>query len=291
MQRLCAVVTTYRPDPAFVSRFVSLLGTCDHVLVVDNTPGGHAFAALPAGFELLQNGINEGLGPALNRGILRAKQAGADHVILFDQDSTPGPDTAAQLLWFCRSAQARLGDRCAVGPTHVDDVTGSRAEPRARPRATSEGSERTCLPTAGLLFPLRQISPETLFASDLFLDLVDFDWCWRRRREGWRFLRATGIDLVHRFGVEERRCAGWRFHVPAPYRHYFQFRDTLRLMMRPYVPAYSRLRLSCILPVKLLVYPLILDHGSERLRWMVRGVQDALRGVTGIGAAADPLAR
>lgn len=289
--RLSAVVTTFRPDPGFVSRFATLLAQCDHVFVVDNTPGGHPFPALPPGFHLVQDGVNHGLGPALNRGVLLAKERGADHVVLFDQDSTPAPQIVARLLSVWRSARARLGDRCAVGPTHVDDVTGARSEPRGRSPVAAEYVEATCLPTSGLLFPLRDIGADTLFASDLFLDLVDFEWCWRQRRAGWRFLRATSVALVHRFGIEERRFAGWRFHVPAPYRHYFQFRDTLRLVWRPYVPTYSRWRLVCVLPVKLLVYPVILDHGAERLRWMVRGVRDALRGVTGIGAASDRLAR
>lgn len=289
--RLSAVVTTFRPDPGLVSRFAPLLDLCDHIVVVDNTPGGFTFRDLPARFHLIQDGTNQGLGPALNRGILRAKELGADHVILFDQDSTPGTQTVTQLLRLCRSAQQRLGDRCAVGPTHVDDVTGSRTESRRAGRAISDLHDVTCLPTSGLLFPLREINADALFASDLFLDLVDFEWCWRQRRDGWRFLRADDVELVHRFGIEERRCAGWRFHVPAPYRHYFQFRDTLRLVWRPYVPAYSRWRLTCILPIKMLVYPLVLDHGAERLRWMVRGMRDALRGVTGIGAASDALAR
>jgi rhamnosyltransferase len=289
--RLSAVVTTFRPDRGFVSRFAPLLDLCEQIVVVDNTPGGSAFHDLPARFHLIQDGVNRGLGPALNQGILRAKDSGADHVILFDQDSSPRTQSVAQLLSLCRAAQQRLGDRCAVGPTHVDDVTGSASRPRGQKRAMSDLDDVTCLPTSGLLFPLREIGADTLFASDLFLDLVDFEWCWRQRRTGWRFLRAPDAVLVHRFGVEERRCAGWRFHVPAPYRHYFQFRDTLRLVWRPYVPTYSRWRLTCTLPIKLLVYPVILDHGAERLRWMLRGMRDALRGVTGIGAASGALGR
>lgn len=289
--RLSAVVTAFRPDAAFISRFIPLLDRCDHVFVVDNTPGGFAFGDLPAGFSVIQDGINRGLGSALNRGILCAKAAGAEYVILFDQDSTPTAQGVGQLLSVCHAAQARLGERCAVGPTHVDDASGTRSDPRGRVRSACEPYEVTCLSTSGLLFPLRPISAGTLFASDLFLDLVDFEWCWRQRLQGWRFLRAGAIPLLHRLGIEERRWLGLRFHVPAPYRHYFQFRDTLRLVWRGYVPVYSKLRLSTLLPIKFLIYPFILDRGRERLRWMMLGVLDAIRGVTGIGAAADRLAR
>ena len=203
-RRLSAVVTTFRPDRGFVSRFAPLLELCDHVVVVDNTPGGCAFDDLPGRFHLIQDGTNRGLGPALNRGILRAKGLGAEYVVLFDQDSTPGTQTVAQLLSLCRSAQERLGDRCAVGPTHVDDVTGLRAEPRMAKRADADLHDVTCLPTSGLLFPLREIDADALFASDLFLDLVDFEWCWRQRGAGWRFLRATGEIVAIRAAILEQ---------------------------------------------------------------------------------------
>lgn len=274
-----------------MSRFVPVLGECEHLVVVDNTPGRFAFGPLPAQVQVLQDGINRGLGPALNRGILAAREAGADYVVLFDQDSTPASDTVGHLLEVCRAGQAQWGERCAVGPTHVDDGTGSRIEARRRGHIASQPYEVTCLPTSGLLFPVQAVRADALFASDLFLDLVDFEWCWRQRREGWRFLRTPGTCLRHRFGIEERRCLGLRFYVPAPYRHYFQFRDALRLASRGYVPLYSRVRLACLLPVKLLLYPLILDQGIERLRWMVRGVVDAFRGITGLGAASTRLAR
>jgi hypothetical protein len=69
--------------------------------------------------------------------------------------------------------------------------------------------------------------------------------------------------MFHRLGEAERRFMGLTFHVPAPYRHYFQVRDTLRLAFRPYVPRYAKLRLIGILPLKGHRLPL---HPRPRLR-------------------------
>ena len=68
------------------------------------------------------------------------------------------------------------------------------------------------------------------------------------------------------------------FHAPAPFRHYFQFRDALRLATRRHVPISSWLRLLAMPPLKFGVYPLLLDRGLQRIVWMSREVANAFRG-------------
>jgi rhamnosyltransferase len=189
-------------------------------------------------------------------------------------------------------AQRAWGDRVCVAPRHVDD-----ASPEAKAEAATADSgpgafvPARCLPTSGMLFALDALGPDQFFATDLFLDLVDFEWCWRLGGEGWRFVRCADIVMPHRLGEHEKRLLGITYYSCAPYRHYFQVRDTLGLLGRGYVPHRSKVRLSGVLPIKALAYPLLLDRGGERLRWMTAGLRDALRGVVGIGAAADRLGR
>lgn len=283
---IAAIVTAYKPDAGFLSRFLPLLQVCNAIVVVDNTPGGHRFE-LPSGFALLQGGKNVGLAHALNGGLREAQRLGAREVVLFDQDSTPSPELIRSLGSALRQATAAHGPRCCVGPTHLDDgvPVGQRGLGPAVAGAAHALSAITCLPTSGMMFALEALAPDDTFSTALFLDLVDFEWCWRLRTRGWTFLRAADIRMYHRLGLAEQRFLGITYHVPAPYRHYFQVRDTLRLAARSYVPIYSKIRLVGVLPLKALIYPLLLDHGVERLRWMARGVLDCMRRVTGIGAA------
>lgn len=292
---IAAVVTTYKPDAGFAARFAPLLAVCGSIIVSDNTPGGHRSFNLPAGFTVLQHQTNLGLGPALNAGLAEARRQGARVVVLFDQDSTPSVVLANRMADELEAAIGVHGPRCCVGPTHVDDqalpTNGRAALDSTLGSAAARWRAVSCLPTSGMIFQISALSPEEVFAEDLFLDLVDFDWCWRLSRSGWHFLRAADVRMFHRLGEAERRFLGFTFHVPAPYRHYFQVRDTLRLAFRSYVPRYSKWRLIGILPLKLLVYPLILDHGYERLKWMLLGARDSVCGVRGIGAAAERLAK
>jgi rhamnosyltransferase len=292
---IAAVLTSYKPDAGFAARFAPLLEVCGCVVVSDNTPGGHGSFDLPAGITVLQHGKNLGLGPALNAGIAEARRQGATTVVLFDQDSTPTAAFVSRMAAELDAAIAVHGRRICLGPTHLDDQALHACDADAVD--TTGGplpphwEAVSCLPTSGMMFPLDPLAPGDLFAEDFFLDLVDFEWCWRLSRAGWHFQRAKNVRMFHRLGEAQRRFLGFTFHVPAPYRHYFQVRDTLRLAFRSYVPRYAKWRLIGVLPLKALVYPFVLDHGFERLKWMLLGARDSMRGVIGMGSAATRLSR
>jgi rhamnosyltransferase len=284
IDRIAAIYTTYRPDAAFRDRVAPLAARCQAVIVVDNTPGGHDFGHCPE-LTLLQDGRNKGLGAALNQGIRQAREMGCDAVILFDQDSTPGPDFLQALA---DGLQSLGGQRCAVGPLMLDD---SVLETSGLPEITPEVKARpvTCLATSGMLFPIGDLLPEDQFSEEFFLDFVDFDWCWRMGQKGWRLFKLGNVPMAHRLGLAQRSVLGMHYHVPAPYRHYFQFRDTLRLLTFRHVPLYSKVRLGALLPPKFLVYPFILDRGLERMTWMLKGIRDFLLRRWSVGAAAARL--
>lgn len=285
--RVAAIYTTYHPDDGFRERIRHVVEHCALTIVVDNTPGGHVFTADQTdGLILLQDGANKGLGAALNAGLDEALRHGCDAVVLFDQDSSPGPDFIESLI----RGLVVAGPRAIVGPLLVDDAETRidiPAEPS--PQGAPALDEVTCIATSGMCFWLEALKPTDRFTEDFFLDFVDFDWCWRLRKQGWRVCRLRSLPMPHRLGLAQRRFLGLTYHVPAPFRHYFQFRDTLKLATRRYVPLYSRLRLTAILLPKLIIYPFLLDRGLERFHWMLRGIRDAVRSVPGIGAAAAKL--
>jgi rhamnosyltransferase len=284
--KLASIYTTYKPDGHFRKRINSIVQSCYVSIVVDNTPGGHAFSELDlVGLSLFQDGINKGLGAALNIGILEAQRQGCDAVVLFDQDSSPNEE----FINFLIDALSTVGPRSIVGPLLVDDQKANEISLHNSSKSYSEFEEVTCIATSGMCFRLDGVDCADGFTEDFFLDFVDFDWCWRMRHKGWRILRLTSLPMLHRLGFAQRKFLGLTYHVPAPYRHYFQFRDALKLLNINYVPMYSRIRLTAILLPKLFVYPWLLDRGIERLSWMIKGIVDAFLGKKGIGSAFQKL--
>jgi rhamnosyltransferase len=284
----CAIYTLFNPTKIFFENLYALSADFDLVVLVDNTPAGANLAKLPSNVVVHSDGINKGIAKALNIGIQIAVENKIDHILLFDQDSTPSQNLVDGLL----NALFRFGDDAVIiGPTHVDDqVVDMQISPVISSSATSF-EEVSCLPTSGIAFKLANNISSFNFDERLFLDLVDFDWCWRLRSAGWRIFRARNIKMLHRLGEAEKSILGLNYHIPATYRHYYQFRDTLNLVLRKYVPLRAKLRLAGILPIKFFFYPFVLDSGRERLKWMIYGVYSFLLGHKGIGLCEKRLSR
>ncbi len=87
--KIAAIYTAYKPDHKFIERINFILDKCEIVIVVDNTPGCHKFPDNLKKIKVIQDGVNKGLGSALNIGITAAKKLQCDAVLLLDQDSTP----------------------------------------------------------------------------------------------------------------------------------------------------------------------------------------------------------
>lgn len=284
-----AIYTSYMPDVFFSTRISEVLNECDHVFIVDNTPGGHKFDEKEfCGVTVIQDGINKGLGQALNLGVNAARAVGCKFVVLFDQDSTP----SAGLISRLRDALTSVGPRTIIAPKLIDDEADVCIE-AVHDTMSYEGqfNEVSRLATSGMFFELNNFGEMSEFSSDLFLDFVDFDWCWRMRSNGYRIYQIENIIMKHRLGFRQRRIGRFIYHIPAPFRHYFQFRDGLKLLFRRSVPPSARLRYSFIIFPKLLLYPFLLDDGGRRFYWMILGLRDAVLNVKGIGAARSILTK
>ncbi len=280
-EKVTVIVTTYNPDENFNSRFSDLLNVCENVIVCDNTPGGADFSKRINGFIYLGNGTNRGLGAALNEGILSAKENGSTVAVLFDQDSSP---TCELIQKLCGKLTSLRSDTTCIGPVLIDDQSGSIA--RINSNNTNALDYCPALPTSGMTFKLNAVDQHCLFTDDLFVDWVDHEWCYRMASKGWRFARDLETRMVHRLGEREAHFFWKRFFVPTPFRHYFQVRDAVALLRRKYVPMHAKWRILTTIPARLVLYPLILDKGLERMRWMLMGFSAALRREKGAGKCA-----
>ena len=101
--RVVAVVVTYRPEDDCRELLDALGVQCNAVVVIDNGSGsafvaGLAAACSASGAEFVGLSQNVGIAAAQNCGIERARELGATHVLLSDDDSLPPENMVARLL-------------------------------------------------------------------------------------------------------------------------------------------------------------------------------------------------
>ena len=270
-----ALITLYYPPPDFEIYLNSLTASGIKVVLIDNTPGAENQFIEDPSIHHIRLGRNTGLAHALNVGLSMAKALGLGRLILLDQDSRLTSGIAQVLLdHIARTPLTIAGPRL----TGVQKLFEHLTPIRGPVLLTSE------LPTSGMTFRISDIPEAFVFNEDLFLDYVDFDACWRLKISGIQCHQLQDITMVHALGIGTQRVLGFPINMPRTYRHYFQFRDSLYLAKRDYVPIRQRMRLLALLLIKFTMYPLLLPEGFQRLKWMVRGIRDYLRGITGIGA-------
>lgn len=244
--RVDAVVVAYLPDVSVIRELLeSLSPQVARVHVVDNTPASDFRVEVLlsdlglSNVTLLRLGDNLGIAKALNVGIASARDSGATHVLLSDQDSLPDTTMVVNLLETL-SGLALQDDRVgAVAPTFTDRNTGITFPFQAhvhgkffyghlRPDAEQPVVEALTLITSGMLVPIEVLDNVGPMREDFFIDHVDIEWCHRARAKGWRLFGTSNATMFHRMGDDHLRVwyFGWRRESSySPLRMYYRIRN------------------------------------------------------------------
>ena len=282
-EAVCAITVLYRPDTSLLRTQCEALAPQVRWRVwIDNGPDDTALRMLAqqCGASYLPLGSNLGIAAAQNRGLAWARQHGASHALLLDQDSVPGATLVAGL-------------RKALGGEVLAAAGPAWAQAEGVPRGHDPVEECGFLIASGMLAPLAVFDRAGLLREDLFIDHVDTEWCWRARRAGVHLLLVRSAPMRHRLGDGGTRfwLLRWRrlAHYP-PWRSYMQTRNALALLRDPAaapLPLPGRLYLVWRSVAIAMLALLLQDQRGPRLRWLRRAVADgwALR----LGAPpADP---
>ena len=295
--QICAISVLYQPDPAQLQRQQSALASSvQWRLWVDNAPASPVLSALASqsGATYLPLGENLGIATAQNRGIEWAREQGASHVLLLDQDSIASAQLVQQLALLLAQVQ-KIHPHSVIAPRYelprlrgISRFVGERAV--LSQFAVLKGCLIQCdwMIGSGMLIPLSVIDLAGPMREELFIDLVDTEWCYRARAKGAHLFGLASqqpqLLLEHALGdgITRLWCVRWRHLLRySPTRSYYQTRNAIVLLNNPYQPLSHRL--SQLLAVaKLAIFNLLLtDQRGLRLKLLVRGVADGLRGRLG----------
>lgn len=308
-ERVGAVIVTYFPRPALLRALLDAVSPqVERVVLVDNTPDPQA-SVDPSRFasercDVIVNGDNLGLATAQNVGIKRARERGCDHVLLLDQDSLPAPQMVDRLRLALKRLQSTGARVAAVGPRWHDRHSGHDAPfvrlgvGRVQRLHCSEGSleliECDTLVASGCLIPLASLDAIGPMDDRLFIDQVDVEWGLRAQARGYRLYGVCDAVLLHGIGETAVRvwfAKGRRVPVHSPVRDYYLVRNAITVFFRRPAPWRWRLLQAIRLPGLVLVLTVQMPPRITRLRMILRGVADALRGRLGrceSGTTASP---
>lgn len=245
--RIGCVIVTYLPAHAPLLLEVEAIRTqVDLIIVVDNGDGsGLPVFADASRLEIVHLGDNQGIARAQNVGISLAREKGAYHILLLDQDSLPAADMVSRLAEALAELQAGDDLVAAVGPQCRDDRQGKVSpffylEGSALRGRSTTPPQVSVVPTdfliaSGRLIPMDILDVVGDMDAALIIDYADIEWGLRARYLGYESYGIPAARMTYSLGDDWIVYRGRRFPVHSPLRHYYYARNSILLARRPWI--------------------------------------------------------
>lgn len=297
---LATITVTFNPDIRILETQLAQLPTDALRVVVDNASEAATRLQVQhlcdsSGAVFVGNADNLGLATGLNIGARTALSHAPDttYLLLLDQDTEPGPNGVQALIKAYERLLALGHPPGCAGPRMVDVATGLQHGfhcikgwrwVREFPAdAQLEPVKLANLNGSGTLLPVAIYRELGGFDDALFIDHVDTEWSFRVLAAGHAMYGVPQVGFRHRMGEASVRfwMFGWRlWPYRSPQRHYYLFRNAVRLMRRGYVPAVWKLWAVVKLLLTAAVHAVIDPARANQWRQMTRGIRDGLRSTT-----------
>ena len=283
MREICIIIVLYYPTEEQLN---DLLGMLSHehspVIFVDNTPEIVNDKLLSLSktnnrdIIYLPQLVNKGIAEAQNIGIERAKKnPNLQYIIFFDQDSIIKKGFVEKMTnEYLRIEQEGI-KIAAIGPT----VINLDKEEKYKQESTSGRQNRdgfylaSALISSGMMISIETLNAVGLMESKLFIDAVDFEWCWRAKAKGYDCCMTENVFLPHKVGIQDKSFFGYTILISSPIRYFYQYRNFIWLIKRSYVPFNWKIK-NLLRRMFLLIYlPLGSAEGSKNFKNCIKGIK------------------
>lgn len=279
MMQVAGAVILYKPDEQVIKNILTYGRQLPRLYLIDNSPEPSPGADLSP-LTMLENVRyksmhgNQGIAAALNESLRLARQEGYSHVMTMDQDSQLSGD---QLRVYLQTAADVIRKEPSVGAIGIKN---SREKEQFQDAPAWQHA--TELITSGMLIDVAKAQAVGNFIDELFIDFVDFEFCYRLHRHGFSCVKINSACLQHQVGSDPPpppkrifRMEIKSHNIHSPLRFYYEYRNSL-YVMRHYPEVAGRVLLN---RVKMTIKLLLVERNKwNKIRYALRGIYDAVRG-------------
>lgn len=268
------VIVVYHPDELILkNKLLRLAGHYD-VVVVDNTPS--PVRIVPAErLAYIPLNKNAGIAKAQNDGIKYLQAKNCTHIVFFDQDS----DWTSQYVDSIVAEYIRISefrrDLFLLGPRVVNASDGEEYHSVVHKEKESDRGfvyKREII-SSGSCLCVSALEKVGLQDEDLFIDFVDFEYCWRAESYGFICGITNGVMLRHKVGQKDIKFPfGYCVIISSPFRYYYQYRNHLWLCKRHYVPLQWKVNIGIKHFLRILYFPLVVKGWVQIEKNIFKGI-------------------
>ncbi|WP_270671149.1 glycosyltransferase family 2 protein [Aeromonas sp. QDB33] len=299
---VCGIVAAFNFDDSALQNSILISSLLDYLIIIDD--GSADISKLEQLLEMKLHNVrvvysneNQGIANSLNLGAKLALSMGYEWCITFDQDSTPDSHMVS-LLQHQRDVLLEIyGEKVAIVAPNIIDLNARGKVnkylveekrftfSRKSPYEITEGDKVLVVITSGALTNLKVLRDLGFFATELFIDYVDTEYCIRLVVNGYKIGVAKDAVLNHNLGQKKRKIIlGVDFVATnhSPFRRYYIARNSI-YMYRKYaakVPSWFIFDLIATLYNSVRIILCEKDR-FKKVKFCVRGYLDGILGRMG----------
>lgn len=286
--KIGAVIVLYNPNYDVLVRGINaLVSQVERVVLVDNSSTSNSYY-----FENNESIVyipmfsNVGIAQAQNIGVDYLEQNSFDFVLFSDQDSCADVKIVEMLCSAFVALQENGYSPGAVGTRAVNYNSGEKyglSENNISKIDTSlfykisPVTEVYHLMSSISLFPLSVLKEVGYYNSNLFIDGVDYDICWRIKSLGYRHFIIENARIFHQLGEGDYCLFGRKMSIPSPFRCYYQYRNFVFFCTKKYVPSWWKKKYCMKYLVRYILLPLVKSPRIKYLKYSTAGLFDGIK--------------
>lgn len=278
-----AIIITCNPTPTDLQNAISsLLPQVKKIIIVDNGSTNIDDFSFPAKVELIKLKKNEGIAKATNIGLKRAIELKADFVITSDQDSVYPSDYVDNFL----KAYSEYDEKSIAAYVPVFYEKNSHSvKPvyvkkhgfikKIQQKKDSQFVYQAI--ASGMIIKISSFQTVGFMNEDLFIDSVDFEWCWKVAYCGKKILSVRNLKLTHSLGDNNVKILNKDISVHSVQRYYYITRNTAYLSFHsPYISFSVRLQLFAKSILYIFGYSVLSKEHIKTYRILVKAFFDGM---------------
>ncbi len=270
----------YYPKQENINNVFRICEQSDLVIICDNSPDdNNLFWGNNHKIEYYNFKNNLGLSAAFNSVLISKKDVlhDDDICIFFDQDSIITENHIKKLInEFLKLEYTSVKVGC-IGP-YYSDINDSFVMKKKKECSTCVVEK---IITSSMLIRYRTLKNISFWNEELFLDMADWDLCWRLNNDGYKCYITSSTVMEHEIGKGKRRIGPFWLKIGQPIREYYQSRDCIKLLWKKYVPFYFKFRIILMFTIRPILHIIFLDNSRRRLYYVIKGIKDGIMNVKG----------
>ena len=238
--KIASLIVLYLPDKFnLINCISSQLHQVDKILIIANSKIDEniLLSFNDDRIEIVYNIENLGIAAAQNIGIRMLKDQKYDFVLLSDQDSNFPSNYVSDMSnkYFSLSKKYKIAALCPL----FFNSQNKKIYPMIKrilflrikfvnPKKINFVTEAI---SSGMFIPTKVFKDIGTLNEMLFIDWVDFEWCWRALNKNYKICVNSDLMINHELGIENNNFFTKKFPKFKYFRYYYIFRNGIYLSL------------------------------------------------------------